>query len=68
MGKSGHNARDIVFVASGLINNAVALNDTPPRGECWRNAPTVDRPRGFGVYTDYGCTEYQGKTHRRENC
>ena len=52
MGKNSHNAGDVIFVASGLINNAVALDDTPPRGERWRNAPSVERPRGIGVYTN----------------
>jgi hypothetical protein len=46
MGKSGHNAGDEVFVACGLIARAVALNETPLCGGCWRYRPGVE---GAGI-------------------
>ena len=45
MGESGHNAGDEVFVACRLIAVAVALDETPLCGRCWRYRPDVERAR-----------------------
>ena len=49
MGESGHNAGDEVFVACRLIAVAVALDDTPLCGRCWRYRPGVERSRSIAM-------------------
>jgi hypothetical protein len=46
-----------------VIAAAVALDDAPLRGRCWRNGPGVERSRDVAMRLDSGCNERQVRAH-----